>query len=114
MREYRGVKLRMNRHEVKAAMGRTAQTGVDWDEFNLGGNDLMTVRYDGRGAARTIQLYFTIPAHAPKWIDVVGAAEIQEGPSGAKHVRAVNQEETFWIKMFQSKTGAVTTITLGR
>jgi hypothetical protein len=46
MREYRGVKLGINRFDVKAAMGRTARAGMDWDEFRLGGSDLMTVRYD--------------------------------------------------------------------
>jgi hypothetical protein len=46
---------------------------MGWDEFKLGGSDLMTVHYDDKGAVKTIQLYFTNPAHAPKWTQVVGA-----------------------------------------
>jgi hypothetical protein len=114
MREYRGVKLVMNRVDVKAAMGRTARAGMDWDEFRLGGSDLMNVRYDNKDAVKTIQLYFTNPAHAPAWAEVVGNAEVQRSYSGAKYARAVNKEENFWVMMFQSKTGAVTTITLSR
>lgn len=114
MREYRGVKLGMNRDAVKAAVGKTSRAAMDWDEFKLGGGDLMTVRYDDRGAVKTIQLYFTNPAHAPKWTEVVGNAEIHEKPTGSKYARAVNREENFWVSMFQSNTGAVTTITLSR
>lgn len=114
MREYRSVKLGMNREEVKGMMGDTSQAGHDWDEFKLGGGDLMTVRYDEEGVVKTIQLYFTNPEHAPKWIEVVGNAEIQQKPTGSKYARAVNKEENFWITMFQSKSGDVTTITLSR
>jgi hypothetical protein len=114
MREYRGVKLGMNRDAVKAAMGKTAQSATDWDEFKLGGGDLMTVRYDDKNVVKTIQLYFTNPARAPKWTEVVGDAEIQEQPTGSKHARAVNKEENFWATMFQSKSGDVTTVTLSR
>jgi hypothetical protein len=114
MREYRGVKLGMNRDAVKAAMDETTRAGMGWDEFKLGGSDLMTVHYDDKGAVKTIQLYFTNPAHAPKWTEVVGNAEIQEKPTGSKYARAVNKEENFWVAMFQSNTGAVTTVTLSR
>jgi hypothetical protein len=114
MREYRGVKLGMNRDAVKAAMGKTARAATDWDEFKLGGADLMIVRYDDKDAVKTIQLYFTNPAHAPKWAEVVGNAEIHEKPVGSKYARAVNKEENFWVAMFQSNTGAVTTVTLSR
>jgi hypothetical protein len=114
MREYRGVKLGMNRGAVKAAMGETARAGMGWDEFKLGGSDLMTVHYDDKDAVKTIQLYFTNPAHAPKWAEVVGNAEVQEKPAGSKYARAVNKEENFWVAMFQSNTGAVTTVTLSR
>jgi hypothetical protein len=114
MREYRGVKLGMNRDAVKAAMGKTTQAGTDWDEFKLGGGDLMTVRYDGQKIVKTIQLYFTDPAHAPKWTEVVGDAEIQKKPTGSKYARAENKEENFWVTMFQSNSGAVTTVTLSR
>jgi len=114
MREYRGVKLEMGREQVKAVMGGAAQTGKDWDEFKLGSGDLMTVHYDDKGAVKTIQLYFTDSDHAPKWAEVVGDAEIQEKPTGSRYARAVNKEENFWITMFQSKSGDVTTITLSR
>ena len=114
MREYRSVKLGINRNAVKAAMGKTARSAADWDEFKLGGGDLMTVRYDDKDAVKTIQLYFTDPAHAPKWTEVVGNAEIQEKSTGSKYARAENKEENFWVTMFQSNTGAVTTVTLSR
>ena len=114
MREYRGVKLGMNRDAVKAAMGKTARAAPDWDEFKLGGGDLMTVRYDDKSAVKTVQLYFTNPDRAPKWTEVVGNAEIQEKSTGSKYARAVNKEENFWVTMFQSNSGAVTTVTLSR
>ncbi len=114
LREYRGVKLGMEREQVKAAMGRLAQAGKDWDEFKLDGGHLMTVRYDNKEAVKTVQLYFTDPDHAPKWAEVVGYAEIQEKPNGSKFARAVNKEENFWVTMFQNKKGDVTTITLSR
>ena len=57
---------------------------------------------------------FADPAHAPKWTEVVGNAEIQEKPTGSKYARAVNKEDNFWVAMFQSNTGAVTTVTLSR
>jgi hypothetical protein len=104
----------MYRNEVKARMGKTARAGMDWDEFKLGGSDLMTARYNDRDAVKTIQLYFTNPAHAPAWTEVVGNAEIRRSSNGAKYARAVNNEENFLVMMFQSKTGAVTTITLSR
>jgi hypothetical protein len=114
MREYRGVKLGINRDAVKAALGKPARSAADWDEFKLGGGDLMTVRYDDKNVVKTIQLYFTDPTHAPKWTEVVGNAEIQEKSTGSKYARAVNKEENFWVTMFQSNTGAVTTVTLSR
>ncbi len=114
MREYHGVKLGMNREGVKAVMGETARDGNNWDEFKLGGSDLMTVHYDDKGIVKTIQLYFTDPAHAPAWTKVVGNAEIQQKTTGSKYARAANKEEGFWVTMFQSKTGAVTTITISR
>jgi hypothetical protein len=114
MREYYCIKLGMYRDEVKVLMGKTARAGMDWDEFKLGGSDLMTARYDNKGAVQTIQLYFTNPAHAPAWTEVVGNEEIKRSSNGAKYARAVNKEENFWVMMFKSKTGAVTTITLSR
>ena len=114
LREYRGVKLEMEREQVEAAMGRPANSGKDWDEYKLGNGDLMTVRYNDKGVVNTIQLYFTDPSRAPKWTEVVGEAEIQEKSTGSKFARAVNNEENFWVTMFQRKSGDVTTITLSR
>jgi hypothetical protein len=114
LREYRGVKLDMGREQVKAVMGGPAQSEKDRDEFKLGGGDFMTVRYGDMGGVKTIQLYFAEPAHAPKWAEVVGDAEIQEKSTGSKFARAVNKEKNFWVTMFQSKGGAVTTVTLSR
>lgn len=113
MREYRSVKLGVDRDAVKAAMGGRTRAGTGWDEFKLGSSDLMTVHYDDMGAVKTIQLYFTNHARAPKWTDV-GDAEIQEKPTGLKYARAINKEENFWVAMFQSNTGAVTTVTISR
>src|SRR5262245_45985234 len=88
MREYRGVKLGIKRDAVKAAIGGTARDGTGWDEFKLRDSDLMTVHYDDKGDVKTIQLYFADSAHAPKWTEVVGDAEIQEKSTGSKYARA--------------------------
>src|SRR5262245_45365828 len=109
-RVYRGVRLGMDRDEVSVVMGTSSRDGGDWEEFKLDGGDLMTVRYDGRDVVNTIQLYFAHPAHAPKWAEVVGDAEIQEKSNGSKFARIVNKEEKFWVTMFQSKSGAITAI----
>jgi hypothetical protein len=114
MNEYRGVKLGMNLEEVKKVIGKTARAGEGWSEFKMDDDDLMTVHYDDQGLVKTIQLYFTDPARAPKWNEVVGHAEIQEKPTGSKFARAENKEKDFWVTMFQSKSGEVTTITLSR
>lgn len=114
LREYRGVKLGMNREQVKDAMDKPSQTSKDWDEFKLKDNDLMTVRYDDQGAVKTIQLYFTDAARAPEWEKTVGSAEIQQKPNGSKFARAVIKEENFWITMYQNSSGEVTTITISR
>jgi hypothetical protein len=84
LREYRGIKLGMNREQVKDAMDKPSQTSKDWDEFKLKDNDLMTVRYDEQGAVKTIQLYFTDAARAPEWEKTIGSAEIQQKPNGSK------------------------------
>ncbi len=114
LREYHGVKLGMNREQVKDAMNKPSQTGKDWDEFKLKDNDLMTVRYDEQGVVKTIQLYFTDAARAPEWEKTIGSAEIQQKPNGSKFARAVITEENFWITMYQNSGGEVTTITISR
>ncbi|HEX9005634.1 MAG TPA: hypothetical protein VGB07_37340 [Blastocatellia bacterium] len=114
LREYLGIKLGMNRGQVKDAMDKSSQTGKDWDEFKLKDNDLMTVRYDEQGAVKTIQLFFTDVARAPTWTEAVGSAEVQQQSNGSKVARAVIKEENFWVTMYQSSSGAVTTITISR
>jgi hypothetical protein len=114
LRQYSGIKLGMNREQVKDAMDKPSQTGKDWDEFKLKDNDLMTVRYDEQDAVKTIQLYFTDAARAPEWEKTIGSAEIQQKPNGSKFARAVIQEENFWITMYQNSSGEVTTITISR
>jgi hypothetical protein len=104
----------MTQAEARSALGKTSQTGKDWDEFKLGDGNLMTVRYDDQHVVKTIQLYFSDPKHAPSWTEVVGQAQIEEKPNGSKYARAENKDENFWVTMFQSKTGGVTTITLSR
>ncbi|MEP7336171.1 MAG: hypothetical protein ABI977_00275, partial [Acidobacteriota bacterium] len=114
LHEYRGVKLGMNRNQVKAAMDKPSNNDKDWDEFKLGDGDLMTVRYDEQNAVKTIQLYFTDSSRAPAWTEAVGSTEFQEQPNGSKVARAVIKEENFWVTMYQNKSGSVTTITISR
>jgi hypothetical protein len=100
--------------EVSVVMGNSSREGEDWEEFKLDGGDLMNVWYDSQDYVNTIQLYFTHPAHAPKWVEVVGDAEIREKSNGLKYARAMNKEEKSWVMMLQSRSGAITTITLSR
>ena len=110
----RGVKLGMIREEVSGVMRPSAREGGDWEEFKLDGGDLMTVRYDSQDIVKIIQLYFTHAAHAPKWTEVVGDVQIQSKPGGSKYAHVVNKEENLRVTMFQSKSGAITAITLSR
>lgn len=114
MSEYRNVKLGMSREQVSSAMGKAKQKGEGWEEFDLDNGNLMTVRYDDKGVVKTVQLYFSDSSQAPSWTEVVGNAEIEERPDGSKFARAVAPGENYWVTMFQSKSGAVTTITLSR
>lgn len=114
MREYKGVKLGMSREQVKGLMSKSSRDEKNLDEFKLGDGDLMTVHYDDKDAVKTIQLYFTDAKHAPAWKEVIGETEIENKPNGSKFARAVVQEENFWVTMFQSNDGDVTTITISR
>jgi hypothetical protein len=113
MRDYRGVKLGMKAEEVRAAMGKAELSQPDKDRFIIKGDDRLTVYYDG-GAVKAIQLYIVDPKNAPAWADVVGDAEIIEMESGAKRARRDVPEEGFWVSMYQSKDGAMTTVTISR
>lgn len=116
MREFHGVKLGMNSEEVQAALGKPARVDKKQNsaEFKMDGGDLMTVHYNKQGAVKIIQLYFSDAERAPKFEDVVGDAEIQQRPNGSKYARRVVGEEKFWVTMYQSKSGAVTTVTISR
>lgn len=116
MREFNGVKLGMKSEEVQAALGKPARLDKKQNsaEFKLDGGDLMTVHYNKQGAVKIIQLYFSDAERAPKFEDVVGDAEIQQRPNGSKYARRVVGEEKFWVTMYQSKSGAVTTVTISR
>jgi hypothetical protein len=113
MRDYRGVKLGMKAEEVRAAMGKAELSQPDKDRFVIKGDDRLTVYYDN-GAVKAIQLYIVDPQNAPAWADVVGDAEIIEMESGAKRARRDVAEEGFWVSMYQSKDGAMTTVTISR
>ena len=114
LRELHGVKLGMPRNQVNAVLGKPAQTAQQIDEFKLDGGDLLTVRYDPQGAVNVIQFYCTDAKRAPAWADVIGDAQIEQQASGAKHARKIVPAENFWVTMFQSQSGALTTITISR
>jgi hypothetical protein len=113
LRDFRGVKLGLKSEEVRDLMGKPESSGKDQESFKIGGDNLLTVHYEN-DAVRAIQLYFADPKDAPPWKDVVGDAEVTEMANGAKMTRVVLSEEKFWITMYQSKDGSVTTITISR
>lgn len=113
MREYKGVRLGMKPEEVQAALGKPENKTDSSEEFKLGGDDTLTVYYEG-GTVKTISLLFTEAKNAPAWTEVVGNAEVKEQPNGAKVARVENAEEKFWISMYQNKSGTMTTITISR
>jgi hypothetical protein len=107
MSEYKGVKLGMKRDAVKAAMGNPASSSDTSDEFNLAGDDKMTVHYD-EGEVKAIQLAFSDPK------EVVGDAEVSETSTGAKTARKIMEAEKFWVSIYQTKDGVTTRITISR
>jgi hypothetical protein len=113
LREFKGVKLGLNRDAVKAAMGNPTNSTDTSDDFSLTGDDTMTVHYDN-GEVKAIQLAFLDPKNAPAWKDVVGDAEVSELPSGAKNARKVMEAEKFWVSIYQTKDGTTTRITISR
>jgi len=113
MSEYKGVKLGMKRDAVKAAMGNPASSSDTSDEFNLTGDDKMTVHYED-GEVKAIQLAFSDPKNAPPWKEVVGDAEVGETSTGAKTARKIMEAEKFWVSIYQTKDGATTRITISR
>lgn len=113
MREYKGVKLGMKRDQVRAIMGKTELEEKDKDRFIIKGDDRLTVYYDN-DQVKSIQLYIVDAKNAPSWADVVGDAEVVQMESGAKHARREVSEEKFWVSMYQSKDGSITTVTISR
>lgn len=114
MREYKGVKLGLTREQVHAAMGKPANTSENTEDYNLTGEDTITVHYE-KGEVKAIQLAFLDPKNAPAWKDVVGdSAEVTQLDNGAKHARTMVSEEKFWVSIYQSKDGMTTRITISR
>ena len=76
---------------------------------------MLTVRYGPKGQkVRVVQFYCYDANRAPAWADVVGDAQLQTKPNGSKYARKVVSAEKFWIAMFQSQSGGLTTVTLSR
>ena|SRR5919109_2724343 len=113
MREYRGIKLGMKRDEVRDALGKPELSDKSQDNFKIGGDDRLTTYYDN-DSVKAIQLYFFESKNVPTWADVVGDTEVEQRPDGSKVTRAEFTEENFWVSMYQSKSGDVTTITISR
>jgi hypothetical protein len=114
MREYKGVKLGLTREQVHTALGKPAATSENMEDYNLTGEDTMTVHYE-KDEVKAIQLSFLDPKNAPAWKDVVGeAAEVTQLENGAKHARTMVSEEKFWVSIYQSKDGSTMRITISR
>jgi hypothetical protein len=113
MREYRGIKLGMKRDEVRDAIGKPELSDKGQDTFKIGDDDRLTTYYDD-DSVKAIQLYFFESKKVPNWVDVIGDTKIEERPDGAKVTRVEVPEENFWVSMYQSKSGALTTITISR
>ena len=113
MSGYKDVKLGMKRADVKAALGNPASASDTSDDFNLTGDDKMTVRYNNE-EVMAIQLVFSDPKNAPPWKEVVGDAEVSETSTGAKTARKIMEAEKFWVSIYQTKDGATTRITISR
>jgi hypothetical protein len=113
MSEFHGVKLGMKAETVRAAFEKAESTSETSDEFKLSGDDSMTVHYDN-GVVKAIQLAFLDPKNAPVWKDVIGDADINEMPNGAKSARKVMEADKYWVSMYQNKEGTITRITISR
>lgn len=114
LRELHGVKLNMPRDEVKKLFRKPNHSTKQMDEFKVDGGDILTIHYGAKGLVRVIQLYSTDAKRVPAWADVIGDAQVQQRDNGSKFARKVVNAEKFWVTMYQSKTGAVTTITISR
>jgi hypothetical protein len=113
MREYKGVKLGLKRDQVHTALGKPTNSSDNSEDYNLTGEDQMTVHYDN-GEVKAIQLVFLEPKNAPAWNDVVGDAEVNQTDTGAKHARRVVAKDNFWVSIWQSKDSSITRITISK
>lgn len=113
MREFRGVSLGMKLEDVHTKLGNPESKTEASEDYKIGGDDTMTVYYDG-GAVKTIQLLFAEPKNAPAWTEVIGNAEVKTHDNGSKTARIEVAEEKFWISMYQNKSGTMITITISR
>src|SRR5262245_4225603 len=57
MREFRGIKLGMNRDEVRDTLGKPEISETGKDRFKIGGEDRLTAHYENE-SVKVIQLYF--------------------------------------------------------
>lgn len=114
LREMYGIKLNMTREEVRRGLRKPNQSTAQMDEFKVEGDDILTVHYGSKGLVKTIQLYCTEAKRAPAWKSVIGDAQIEERENGSKFARKVVDTEDFWVTMYQSKSGDVTTVTMSR
>ncbi len=114
LRELHGVKLNMPRDEVKILFHKAKHSTKQMDEFKLEGGDILTIHYGAKGLVRAIQLYSTDANRAPAWTNVIGDAQVQARANGSRFARKIVKAEKFWVTMYQSKSGAVTTITISR
>jgi hypothetical protein len=113
MREYRGIKLGMNRAGVRDALGKPEISEAGKDRFKIGGDDRLTIHYDN-DSVKVIQLYFYKSDKTPNWVDVVGETAVEQRPDGSKLARVDVLEEKFWVSMYVSKSGDMTTVNISR
>jgi hypothetical protein len=112
MREYKGVKLGLSRDQVHTALGKPATTSDNLEDYNLSGDDSITVHFDN-GEVKAITISFLDPKNAPAMKDVVGEnAEISQLDNGATLARTNVSAEKFWVSYYKSKDGATTRITI--
>ena len=113
LNEFRGVKLGMKPADVKTALGKPESASESREEYNFDGENSITIHYEG-GVVKAIQIFFTDPAKAPEWTDVVGDAPVEEMANGAKAARKVVDSEKYWVSMYRSKDGTIVRITISR
>jgi hypothetical protein len=114
LREFHGVKLGMKREAVQTAMATKPEaSSEDNEDYKLTGDDTMTVHYEN-GEVKAIQLAFQDAKNAPAWNDVVGDAEVNELPNGAKTARKTMDQEKFWVSIYKNQDGTTVRITISR